>query len=553
MKSVYIVPCVVACGVLFLLLTSFAEEPDLFDQANQHLDNDEWQQAIEDYNQYLDTDPQPELVDDALIFLGYAYSNNNQLSLALDCFQEIVDQHPDCDKVEDARFSLAQTYYQMPGQGDQAIDAYVNFLDLYPNSEHRRKGLINLGHALVATGEVSQGIQSYRDYLQEFPDEPDADSVLISLGNAYCQQNQFSEAISTFQEIIDRHPESSYLENARLGIAQACYQLPGQENQAIGAYEDFLNRYPNSDHRNQVLSHLGHARVRTGDLSQGIQAYETYLQEFPSAAEADSVLISLIYAYSTQLDYPQAVERCHALLQRFPDSSYYDDALREIAYANLSRGELDDAMSSFQTFLLSYPDEVEHKDNVMLEYSYTLREKAARLRIDESTSELAHQYENLARGICSDYLSRTAGASLIEDGTTAQSDARLRALFLLEEFDQVVQEAQQALAEYSGDTDWPWVRLKYWLAMGKLRQSPADESEAIEALDALLSAELPDNTQQQDFWIAKAGAWRSWLALKQGDRSLAEQWYRTIRDQAGQCAARQEALDILEGYLGEVE
>lgn len=119
--------------------------------------------------------------------------------------------------------------------------------------------------------------------------------------------------------------------------------IAGNEEQAIEAYNRFLQAAPNAPQRPQALRRLGDlamdaadSRMATGgdpDYKAAIQRYQDYLKAYPKDPENDRVHYQLARAYEQGGQLEVALKTLDQLVKDYPDTRYRDEA-------QFRRGEL---------------------------------------------------------------------------------------------------------------------------------------------------------------------------------------------------------------------
>ena len=97
------------------------------------LQEEQYQRAVNEFDQYLSMYPNGRFVTNAYYWKGQAYVNLSMLSEARDAFEVIVNQYPDGRKVDDAMYSLG-TVYDKLGNIDRARQLLRQVQSRYPNT-----------------------------------------------------------------------------------------------------------------------------------------------------------------------------------------------------------------------------------------------------------------------------------------------------------------------------------------------------------------------------------------------------------------------------------
>jgi len=97
------------------------------------LQEEQYQRAVNEFDQYLRLYPNGRFVTNAYYWKGQAYVNLAMLNEAREAFETIVTQFPDGRKVDDAMYSLG-TVYDKLGNAPRAQQLLRQVQSRYPNT-----------------------------------------------------------------------------------------------------------------------------------------------------------------------------------------------------------------------------------------------------------------------------------------------------------------------------------------------------------------------------------------------------------------------------------
>ncbi len=216
---------------------------------------------------------------------------------AIDVYEEIVEKHPLSLESPQARFRMAQLYEMDKDYGD-AFDHYQKLIERHPDSPLYAKALQRQKEMAfgAASGKllnsmiwgiettmdptiVTKWLNKVRDNAPFAPSAPQAMSVL---GAYLAQRGQMAEAIAAYQKVVDDYPNSPLMPTALLKIATLYRQAAadGDKNhvnvaRAQEAYEDYLQRFPNSSKTKDVRADL--STMKKDLVNQQLEVAEYYL------------------------------------------------------------------------------------------------------------------------------------------------------------------------------------------------------------------------------------------------------------------------------------
>jgi outer membrane protein assembly factor BamD len=154
------------------------------------------------------------------------------------------------------------------------------------------------------------------------------DDAQYWLGRSYYASKEYDQAIAEFDYLIKNFSKSKFIEEAFLYRAKAYlmeappfYKDPTELEHAISLFDQFLTRFPNSSHTDDVKEHILMARNRLAkkELENG----RLYLK----MGEKDAALLYLMYIVTTYPETDASNEARYLAASIFLSRKQYDDAL----------------------------------------------------------------------------------------------------------------------------------------------------------------------------------------------------------------------------------
>ena len=177
-----------------------------------------------------------------------------------------------------------------------AIKEFESIIDTDPNSEYAEASQINIGWAYYLNSDYKRALKAYEKALQRFPGTKRTNEILereFQVGVAQMETNE-EAAIQVFGKIIEKHPLGPIAPESQVKIAD-CYFKLGQYEEALDAYEKFLENYPKSEWTPYVqyripLSKVYHEKQQErnyGLLVSAREGFEEYLVTNPHGVYAE--------------------------------------------------------------------------------------------------------------------------------------------------------------------------------------------------------------------------------------------------------------------------
>lgn len=192
----------------------------------------------------------------------------------------------------------------------------IHAFEVEPNSRQGREALLLAADALYLQGSTDNYIKceaKYRDFLNRFPTSELADYAQFKVAECLAaraerpdrDQEVTRDALGAYEELLRLFPESEHVPEARQRMRDMLDRLAEHEL-VIGV---FYNRYAGR----------GICRAAIGRL-------EYLREEYPEFRRMDEALYHLLVAY-TRCEQPTKAEEALATLRRrYPDSEFLEDA-----------------------------------------------------------------------------------------------------------------------------------------------------------------------------------------------------------------------------------
>lgn len=182
---------------------------DTFQKGQIALNKKRYIKAQELFNTVVIGASHTDLGDDALYFLGESYFRNKEYILASADFDKLIRRMPFSPFVERARYRICQSYlaespkyYHDQTYTDKALSKYQEFLDDYPQSEHRM--------------EAQETIQKLRNKLAK---------KAFETGVLYIKLHEFKSAKLAFSQITEYYYDTDYIDQAHFEIIHCHLEL----------------------------------------------------------------------------------------------------------------------------------------------------------------------------------------------------------------------------------------------------------------------------------------------------------------------------------------
>lgn len=264
--------------------------------------------------------------------------------------------------------------YEREGDYKRAGACYRLVVRRFPRSDLAAHAQYLSGQIYERTGDLQRAFNEYQTLVEKYPRSTDFEAALqaeYNIAKAYLDGKRvklygvptlpsMSKAQSMFEKIVRNAPYSRFAPLAQYGVGQALEKM-GANTPAVNAYQQVVDRYPNSDVADSAMYQIGYVYFRasrqTGyDETAAIrsqEAFEDFLLKFPNSEKApqarDNLRIlqgrktedfySIARYYDKQKKYKAAYTYYNEVVQQQPDSQQAQRAKQRMDQLRSKVGE----------------------------------------------------------------------------------------------------------------------------------------------------------------------------------------------------------------------
>lgn len=185
-----------------------------------------------------------------------------------------------------------------------AREYFRRILDGYPQSQYREEAKLGVADSYLGEGTIESlllAANEYREFLTFYPTSSRADYAQYKLGMVHFRQmrapqrdqTETRNAVREFETFMERYPNSQYreevaqkLREARDRLSMSEYQIgyfyyrQGWNPGAIQRFQSILKTDPGFTYRDAVYFHLAEALLKLKRDAEALPLYEKLLAEF---------------------------------------------------------------------------------------------------------------------------------------------------------------------------------------------------------------------------------------------------------------------------------
>ncbi|HEY5895039.1 MAG TPA: tetratricopeptide repeat protein [Chthoniobacterales bacterium] len=392
---------------------SAATAAAMVEQANAYGQLQQFDQAIQTYQNYLATKPEKALALRAQLGLADIYKSTGKLDEAAQVYTTIQKDYADnSDAVKQgsfwhawilvqqqkyqeattalatfnarypddanltplAYFTLAQAQ-EKSGAVATAVKTFQQLVEKFPKSQVAPFTYFERQRMATEAGDAAAADATMREFIAAYPQDPKVFNAYANLAQTQVAQNKPQEAINIYYEFIDKNVQSPLVPQVLLqtsanwlGIAQTLGRyasLTSEDrdkwtkavNNSIGDAERVIEKYPDSpDAANAARGILNAQKELVSAQLKKPEDVESYFAQFAakldSAPKAKSKVLFTLASYIYERDKAKALEQMNAAYD--PSLVYAASDLDLYGEALLDQKKIDEAEKVFEKVAADY-------------------------------------------------------------------------------------------------------------------------------------------------------------------------------------------------------
>ena len=174
--------------------------------------------------------------------LGDSYFYQGKFNEAIEEYQKVVNHSSDASSLEAMITLRGRSPYEGINWNNDAL-TMINLIK--GNSDYFQQPLAIYaeGLRLELNGNYQAALDSYNEILAQFDNCMLKDDTLLAIGNLHLRQKQVEKALASFEQLAQL--ESPISPEGKMKIGDV-YQELHKPSQAIAAYSDLIEKYPDS-------------------------------------------------------------------------------------------------------------------------------------------------------------------------------------------------------------------------------------------------------------------------------------------------------------------
>ena len=266
--------------------------------------------------------------DRAIYDIALEYYEGENYQFAIEKFEELLADFPDSIWRDDAQYYIAWCFISMDDYA-KAIEEFENLIINYPDSNYRENSQYYIGWTYeTKLGLPISAILAYYTFLFDYPDSPLADDAQLGIGNCYYATKEYGNAIDEYQKLIDDYPSSDLLPQAQYSIAQT-YRITYYRNTAIEKYEELILLYPDSEYCGPSQYYIGYCYYEKDEYQIAIDEFQKVIDNYSNSTWPDedrpvvpSAQFYIGWCYEKMELWEEAIAAYQLVIDNYPGSNF---------------------------------------------------------------------------------------------------------------------------------------------------------------------------------------------------------------------------------------
>lgn len=311
---------------------------------------EEYEEAAKRFSKLLNDFPDSDLALQARHRLGKSYFMGNNYPETIKIYREFLEKYSEYrgKESEEVYYLLGQAYLRSE-KYKEAEEVLNNLLFLFPGFELASEVKYYNALSLFKENKYEEAIVQLKDLISEAEiGDNRKEEAQYLLARCLLNLQEYSEAIENLESLKQFEVEDSLLEKASFDLALA-YSRQGEKEKAIIEFQEFVEKYPQSELINsahfelgkdlydlkkyklalaelektstdEALYLIGKSSKELGDQEGEIAAFEELREKYPRSNFSQEAYFRLGNYYYNQNRYKEAIEEFNKIVQFFPQS-----------------------------------------------------------------------------------------------------------------------------------------------------------------------------------------------------------------------------------------
>lgn len=222
-----------------------------------------------------------------------------------------------------------------------------------------------------AQGEhLGKSIAQYQELLALYPDYPGNDRVLYQLAWAHELNGELEATLDTLTELLERYPQTQNRDEVQFRRGEILFTFRDYE-QAELAYQDVIQLGPESTYFQRSHFKHGWSVFKQGDTRRALDSYFAVLDQYFAGGRdvgdfsrsEQELLDDTLRIVSLSFAYLKGSESITAFFNEYGARDYEHRIYHQLSDLYMTQGRLDDAVETLMVFIRRHP---QHAQSALL-------------------------------------------------------------------------------------------------------------------------------------------------------------------------------------------
>lgn len=186
--------------------------------------------------------------------------------------KQLLRENPNSQYAADAKFQLGETYLGLE-QDPEAREFYRQVVSQHPNSPHVRESMLKIALIDRREGKEDQALEGFKAVVAKYPTMDGSREALAGIESIYSGQGNMAAYEDYMKTLSFVDPATLDLDEKYFRSAEQLY-FDGKCTQAVGAFKDYIAKYPQGGYVLNAEFHASDCLYRAGKEAEALPGFE---------------------------------------------------------------------------------------------------------------------------------------------------------------------------------------------------------------------------------------------------------------------------------------
>jgi len=200
----------------------------------------------------------------------------SQFNEKIATLKALLSEKPDSRYAADAKYQLGETYVNLENDAE-AAKYYGQVVSQHPNSPNVRESMLQIALVQKRQGRTSDALNSFKAIVAKYNTVDESEEALAAIKSIHIEQGTMAEYDAYIRTLSFIDPVTLNLDGEYYSSAEGLY-FADKCPQAIGAFGDYLNKYPKGAYVLNAKFYRGDCLYRGGQYAEALPDLEAVIQ-----------------------------------------------------------------------------------------------------------------------------------------------------------------------------------------------------------------------------------------------------------------------------------